>query len=390
MAAKNFYSDLPSFSDFETVGQVDGYQPVPEDWYVIAADIVNSSKAIAAGQYKHVNMVGAAVIAAVINRLGREKTPFVFGGDGAMLLVPKEYVDEASDALSGVVDLSKSVMGLKLRAAAIPVSTIRENGGDIRIRKYRLSPGNHLAMIIGDGLIIADDILKDEQAISAFEITSHGAQMPSLDGLSCRWEPLASKNGQIVSLIVKPAKQTDLSQIMHKIADHLGYNPLIEDENTRLAEEERLRFKFPPSGLKTEVVLVVAQSKLKGWVKTLIECLVFVAAKSTGKRIGPFDPKRYFKELSLNTDHRKIGDSLQFVLDLTQAQVDAISAHLQNAYERGELVYGMHVSKTALMTCFVEDIGNSQHIHFVDGANGGLSSAALEFKKRLKLFSRVA
>lgn len=382
MSADDFYSELPSFSDFSTVGALDAYRPVPDGWYVLAADIVRSTDAVAAGRYKEVNMVGAAVIAAVLNRIGRDRVPFVFGGDGAMLVVAEHDVDAASDALAGVVDLARQVMELELRAAAIPVAHLRQLGGDVRLRKYQLSPGNHLAMILGDGLAIADRILKDKDEVTPFAIPAGETALPPLDGLSCRWEPLPARKGHIVSLILKPAGRKTLPEVMGDVAARLGYNPLADDTRTRLADKSRLRFRFPPSGLRYEVLLGSARNSLRGWSQALAECVAFVISYSTGWRIGPFDPKRYLKELSLNTDHRKVGDSLQLVLDLTPEQLSALDGHLETAYAAGDLVYGLHVSGAALMTCFVEDIGNSRHIHFVDGADGGLSMAAEEFKKR--------
>jgi len=382
VSADDFYSELPSFSDFSTVGALDEYRPVPDDWYVLAADIVRSTDAVAAGRYKEVNMVGASVIAAVLNRIGRDRVPFVFGGDGAMLVVAEPDVEDACDALAGVVDLARQVMELDLRAAAIPLAHLRKLGGDVRLRKYQLSPGNHLAMILGDGLAIADRILKDPEKAAAFAIPAGDTALPPLDGLSCRWEALPAQEGHIVSLILKPAGTKTLPEVMTDIAGRLGYNPLAEDDRTRLAVKSRLKFKFPPSGLRYEVLLGSAQNRLRGWSRSIVECIVFVISYATGWRIGPFDPGRYLKELSLNTDHRKVGDSLQLVLDLTPDQLAAVERHLETAYQAGELVYGLHVSDSALMTCFVEDIGNSRHIHFVDGANGGLSMAAAEFKKR--------
>ncbi|MCX2723720.1 DUF3095 family protein [Roseibium salinum] len=382
MSADDFYSELPSFSDFSTVGALDDYRPVPGDWYVLAADIVRSSDAIAAGRYKEVNMVGAAVIAAVLNRLGRDRVPFVFGGDGAMLVVPAHDVDAGRDALAGVVDLARQVMELELRAAAIPVAHLRKLGGDVRLRKYRLSPGNHLAMIVGDGLALADRILKDPEASKPFAVPVEDVALPPLDGLSCRWEPLAAQNGHIVSLIIKPTGRRPMSDIMSEVAGKLGFNPLTDDRRARLAEKSRLRFQFPPKGLKLEVLTAFADNRLRGWVRTLLECVVFVMAYTTGKRIGPLDPKKYFEEMSLNTDHRKVGDSLQLVLDLTLEQLAGVEDCLMTAYEAGDVIYGLHVSHSALMTCFVQDIGNSRHIHFVDGADGGLSVAASQFKER--------
>ncbi|WP_422375178.1 DUF3095 family protein [Roseibium sp.] len=387
VSAEDFYTELPSFSDFSTVGVLDEYRPVPDDWYVLVADIVRSTDAVAAGRYKDVNMLGAAVIAGVLNSVGRDRVPFVFGGDGATLVVPATDLAAASDALAGVVDLARQVMELELRAAAIPVSALRELGGDIRLRKYQLSPGNHLAMIIGDGLALADRILKDPDQVAPYAISADRAELPPLEGLSCRWEPLPSQEGHIVSLILKPAGGKTLPGLMEDIAARLGYNPLSDDKKVRMAEGKRLKFRFPPTGIRSEVLLAHAHNHLRGWCQSMMENVFFVISYATGWRIGPFDPKKYFRELGLNTDHRKVGDSLQLVLDLTPGQLSDLENHLEQAYTQGGLVYGMHVSDTALMTCFVQDIGNSHHIHFVDGADGGLSMAAAAFKKRQAIIS---
>ena len=52
---------------------------MPEDWSVVVTDVVKSRQAIAAGLYKKVNMAGVAVISAVMNALGSQEIPYVFG-----------------------------------------------------------------------------------------------------------------------------------------------------------------------------------------------------------------------------------------------------------------------------------------------------------------------
>lgn len=386
MSADDFYSELPSCQDFKT-GNVQGdFMPVPEDWVVLAADIVRSRDAIDEGRYKQVNMVGAAVIAAVLNVVDRDQVPFVFGGDGAVVVVPKCQLVAAAEAVAGVVDLSRDAVGLELRAAAIPVADIRQLGGDIRVRKYCLSPGNHLAMIIGDGLLIADRILKDPDAVKPYTLEPAEGE-PVLTGLSCRWEPLPAQNGHIVSLIIKPANEDALPEILEELADQLGFNPLTDDEKTRLALEPRLRFRFPPSGLKLEARLRTGRRWFKGYLVGLLESVLFVYGYVTGGRVGPFDPKKYMRELSLNTDHRKLGDTLQLVLDLAPNQLEGLKAQLQAFSDQGRITYGIHTSNSALMTCFLQDMASSQHIHFVDGADGGLAMAATDFKARIAALS---
>ncbi len=85
--SESFYAGVLSFSAFSTLMEPAHYAPLPDDWSVGIADVIQSTKAIEAKRYKAVNMAGAAVIAAVTNALGEREFPFVFGGDGASFAV---------------------------------------------------------------------------------------------------------------------------------------------------------------------------------------------------------------------------------------------------------------------------------------------------------------
>jgi Protein of unknown function (DUF3095) len=86
--SEDFYAKLPSFSEFSTLGEDVHYTQLPEDWYVVICDIRGSTQAIAEGRYQDVNTLGAASIAALGEVWKTEDIPFVFGGDGASILVP--------------------------------------------------------------------------------------------------------------------------------------------------------------------------------------------------------------------------------------------------------------------------------------------------------------
>ena len=81
--ADDFYETIPVLDNFADAVRAENYSPLPDDWVVGFADVFGSTKAVADGRYKAVNMVGAGAIAAVANALGRRPFPFVFGGDGA-------------------------------------------------------------------------------------------------------------------------------------------------------------------------------------------------------------------------------------------------------------------------------------------------------------------
>src|SRR6476646_8615522 len=100
LTASGFYENLPLFRDFTAVMDPALFTPLPGEWVVGVADVVQSTKAIAENRYKAVNMAGAAVIVAVTNALEGRDFPFVFGGDGASFAVPGSAGPLARQALA--------------------------------------------------------------------------------------------------------------------------------------------------------------------------------------------------------------------------------------------------------------------------------------------------
>ena len=67
MLSDNYYSKLPIHADFSVVSDLSKYSKLPDDWFIVAADIQNSTGAIKSGKYKAVNIVGVSVITAIRN-----------------------------------------------------------------------------------------------------------------------------------------------------------------------------------------------------------------------------------------------------------------------------------------------------------------------------------
>src|ERR1700709_2666114 len=122
---KSFYASLPVFRGFGSLMDPALYSPLPDDWTVGVADIVESTRAIAEARYKAVNMAGAAVIAAVTNALAGREFPFVFGGDGASFGVSHDDLDRAREALAATAVWVQEDLNLVMRVALVPISAIR-------------------------------------------------------------------------------------------------------------------------------------------------------------------------------------------------------------------------------------------------------------------------
>jgi hypothetical protein len=86
--------------------------------------------------------------------------------------------------------------------------------------------------------------------------------------------------------------------------------------------------------------------------------------------------------MATNTDARKFDEMLRMVLDSSLEQKDRLEALLKERHARGEIVYGIHLSPQALMTCLVFNLSGN-HIHFVDGSDGGYAIAAQQMKQQI-------
>src|SRR3569832_1055604 len=146
-----FYSNVAVFRGFTRLMDPQLYSPLPDDWSIGIADVVESTKAIAQARYKAVNMAGASVIAAVTNALEGREFPFVFGGDGASFAVAPQDLAAARDARAATATWVAEDLGLKLRVAVVPLSAIRAAGLDVRVARFGPSPSLSYAMFSGGG-----------------------------------------------------------------------------------------------------------------------------------------------------------------------------------------------------------------------------------------------
>src|SRR5215813_9111108 len=199
----SFYGKIPVFRGFSSLMDPKLYVPLPDDWSIGVADIVESTRAIAAQRYKAVNMAGAAIIASVTNALEGREFPFVFGGDGASFAVAPADLERAREALAATAIWVREDLDLVMRVALVPVATIRAQGLDVRVARFGPSANLSYAMFSGGGLGWAEAAMKRGEF--AVEAASPGTQ-PDLTGLSCRFEEIPTARGLILSVLVVPTR----------------------------------------------------------------------------------------------------------------------------------------------------------------------------------------
>ncbi len=367
-----FFASVPVFAEFEGVANTGNYRPLPEGWILALADIVGSTQAIEDGRYKDVNMAGASVISAVLNAVGKGDYPFVFGGDGALIALPALQEDAARQALAAVQAWVKEDLDLTLRAAIVPVVDIRKEGLDVRVARYSASPYVTYAMFAGGGNSWAERQMKDGKY--AIDPAPPGTR-PDLAGLSCRWNPIAAENGEIVSIIAVPGAAGSGPEFQSLVTKIVA----ISSEQGRGGHPvpfDGPKLSFSMKGIDREAKATAPGHKLRQKLMIIMQLALTTLFYRLGIPFGPFDARRYKRDVAGNSDFRKFDDGLKMTIDVDRARFERIEALLEDAQRNGIARYGLHRQESALMTCFVPTPLSRDHMHFIDGASGGYAVAA--------------
>lgn len=379
MSANNdsaaFYASVPVSRGFRSLMDWDRYRPLPRDWLIGTADVVQSTKAIAEDRYKAVNMAGAAVIAAVTNALGDREFPFVFGGDGASFGIAPCDRDKASAALAATARWAASELGLMLRTAMVPVADIRAQNLDVRVARFAPSKNLTYAMFCGGGLAWADAAMKRGE----FAVTpAPPGTWPDLSGLSCRFEEFRAARGLILSVLVLPRPG----------ADPAGFRVLTEEIVALIEQSPDAgrplpaggpQIRWPPQGVELEASTQQGAPRLRR-LRVLTRTFFYFLVIRFGIRVGKFVPTTYLRQVVENSDFRKYDDGLRMIVDCTSELADALDRRLAAAAGAGIAFYGLHRQQAAMMTCFTPAATRSDHVHFIDGAEGGYTAAATALK----------
>lgn len=375
---KNFYETLQSFKDYQDLMDDKNYTPVPEDWFLVLTDIKGSTKAVSEGRFRDVNMVGSMAIVSILNKI-KQSLPFVFGGDGSTIAIPPEAYSEVLKEMKQCILVSKTQFKLELRVAIISVQKIYELGGKLDVAKYELSEKNYIAQFRGGGVDIADKLAKSEN--SPYNLNASENGYPDLTGLTCRWAPLSNDQGTILTLIIKPESKDIIPKILTNIKTITNANSLKDLSPLKI---NKLKAKWPPPIHLEAKAEVKNGNYLKVYLLTLITNFLVYLFVKFDLDTKDFSMTKYKKEILSNADYKKFDDTLKLVLDCSIVKSEEILNFLKEEEAKGLIKFGHFKSKDAVMTCMVFSKDNNEHIHFIDGSNGGYTMASKELKLKLQ------
>lgn len=381
---ENFYRDLKPIESFSEIINSSVYSSVPNDWWVVITDVVNSTQAIEEGRYKDVNIAGGLAAMAISNLNQSMEFPYVFGGDGVTFLIPDSMKD---DVRSVLVDTKRKVgmfFDLNLRVGMIPVMEILKTGESILVGKWKVSDYYVQAILKGRGVELADSLIKEVDSPYLLMIDEPTPIQANFEGFTCRWQDIPSQNGETVSLILKENNTSkDIAESFRELEKILGseneYHPITAktlnvSQSPKILSKEATVTAKSKKGVKKFLALI--RIYLETWI---VRFAVFTGLPLKAYFYMLRDLKQYNIQSS---DFRKFDGSLKMVVSLTPEKRIKLESYLESQEREGNLFYGMHISNRALLTCLMHSESSSE-VHFVDGADGGYAMAAKALKGKL-------
>lgn len=386
-SSDSFYAEIPGFQDFTGFTDAHNYRELPDDWLVVAVDIVDSTLAIERGMYRQVNSVSTATVIATLNVYDRQPLPFVFGGDGATLCVPAKNQKALRQALSASRDLALHSFGLRLRVGIIPVTDLKTQGYRVMVAKFQPDEYHQQAMFRGGGLAYAESLLKGEEPVNPYLVPENTEANGNFEGFECRWNEIRSPREEVLSLMVNALDQGTedtnriYAEISQKIQDIYG-----EESDFHPVQKKHLNLTFSPGKLSAEARIRTFPT---GWRKQLayqikLWFLAIAGKYLMSRNVTTEDAEwgKYKERFIRNTDYRKFDDALRMVISGSNEQRKQLEEYLEQLRQQGKIVYGVHISESSIVTCMVSDY-NHNHVHFLDGSRGGYAYAARMLKQQL-------
>ncbi|QCX00066.1 DUF3095 domain-containing protein [Aggregatimonas sangjinii] len=379
MVNRKFYQNLPKVSLplSEVIKDPRFFHIVPKDWSVVVADVKDSTIAMQNGLHNEVNLAATGGIVSVLNALKKQpleyKTPYFFGGDGVNFLVPNEIERTVMNALKLHSKHVLDTFDLVLRIGVMGVSPITATGRQIRICKYKLNQYLTIPIVLGTGLKYAENHIKEtyqEDNLAALKRTP-----VNLKGMECRWDEVApeQKESKVVCLLV--ACDDDLKQntvyarVISKINTIFGTLDTRQPITTPM-----LKLDATIAKIRKEMYARIGRYSLpyliKNWLITRFGVIYFKYFKRG---------KDYVFQVSQLSDTLMIDGTINTVMKGTTAQIEQLTVFLDGMEQQGALQYGLHITYASVMSCYIQD-GKENHIHFVDGTEGGYTAASQVLK----------
>ena len=374
-----FYTDLPinNSSISELLGDKSKFSNIPENWHILIADIRNSTEAIQNGKHNNVNLVATGCVISILNLADSYgiAVPFFFGGDGASFLIPEKIKEKSLSVLEKHNRNTQKNFGFSLAIGSCSIKDIYDDGIELKISRIRVNEALNIPVILGNGLHYAENKIKSENFVQ--EIIADGTPL-NMTGMECKWDRIKppEKNHEVVSLIITGCEDTNFSQVYSDIMKTIDeiYGSI---GNRKPVSVRRLKIKAGLQRIKDEMKVKLGKWKFTEFLRSVLVANFgefYLKNTSTGKD--------YLQKLVELSDNLTLDGRINTVISGTSEQRKDLLVYLDELEKANLIKYGHHVSGESIMSCYVKDMGTNQHIHFIDGGDGGYTKAANQLKDK--------
>ncbi|TXD46032.1 DUF3095 family protein [Polaribacter sp. IC073] len=358
-----------------------GFSEIPNTWHVVVVDIKNSTKAINEGKHQQVNLTATGAIISVLNTIRKEKKnieiPYFFGGDGATFIIPTLLLKKVTLVLENYSLHIKRNVNLTLRVGHVSIQDLVDQKANLKIVKHQLTEQLAIPIVLGNGLKKAEEIIKS----TFIEIDSDGFKehLLNLEGMECRWKEInpTQNKKKVICLLLDAVKETDQKDVYRAILTKM--DAIFGTFNKRQPiKSNNLKLNFSISKIWKEMKISIANKSflylLKNWIATLVGKWYFNMSENG---------KQYLHQIGQLSHTFMLDGMINTIFTAEQSKINLFVAYLNQLEKENKIIYGIHVTHASIMSCYVLD-RKTKHAHFVDGTEGGYTSAAKMFKTKLK------
>ena len=358
------------------------FTPLPENWHVLVVDVKKPFEVLDQGLHSDINLVATGSIITILNTIKNInkdiQIPYFFKGDGATFIIPEFILDKVSVALENYRSHVLKTLNLTIQLGSLKIQEVYTSGATIGIAKLKLNTYLVTPVISGNGLKLAERLIMNN---FKEEIVSLDNQLAiDLDGMECRWDEIFpnEQDKKVICLLVLCKDELKQAEVFTKILDEIDYVFGDLDKRTPITT---VKLKLDNSFRKMRKEMYARLGKfdrgylVQNWLITYFGKYYFKFFK---------DGKDYLFKVTQLSDTIVLDGSINTVFSGTEKQKNKLKLLLDTLEADKEILYGMHATYASIMSCYVED-REENHIHFVDGTEGGYNTAALHLKNKLQL-----
>lgn len=382
MSDKYLYSHMQAQRlPLETLlGSPEHFVPVPANWLIVVVDIEDSTQAVKNGLHQEVNLVAAGAIIAVQNELKKLddqlNIPYFFGGDGATFLLPPEVSGRLLEILDSYRHHVRRNLFLSLRVGSRPVGLVYENGRQIKLAKFAVNEVLTIPIVLGMGLKRAERVIKGyflDETVTPDTLTP-----VNLDGMECRWEEIEppEEEDKIMCLVVECIDEDLQPKVYQELVQHINtyFGGMLKRQpiSTHKLKLDLALFRIRQE-MKSRIGKFDLMYLLKNWMITIAGKFYFLYFK---------EGKAYLEKVSQLSYTIMIDGTFNCVLSGKPSEIAALVEYLDAQEQLNRLKFGVQITYASVLSCYIED-RLTKHLHFVDGTDGGYTTAARMFKAKL-------